>query len=410
MNCTASQLEAKIALLYAYLQPTNIPTPKMKGEDASKRGEHAAISLLGLSAACARLFQLRGFTPTIRATLKDSWSSQIWPWIGHLHKMVVEDKVKPWEERRLGLTAIVHAIECFGFDPPLREVVARTPGLHYLLARIWYLEATDPQLNPALISLATNMKGVVGNIFSTSKTICEYVLEITNPPQLTWVIDLEAAADGKLHRVASTALAHLRRDILTPLKTREIWEDVQAMTVLSAYSPLQWSLLSQHSVRTSALALSAMVSGRAPGPHAAKDPNACDIITYLCFYLTTCFEAPGANVWVLRAVEAGLLPSLLRSNGWSRQIDVKHQINIVEILPKYLAYASVMRAVTESLKKVDEDKLEAKLTSGSKLEEVWKTFRLRVTQREEIFRALQTVERCHNKQVLSALAFFYSLA
>jgi hypothetical protein len=398
-----------------YLQPFSIPTSDTTTDDATERVErvlHASAAFLGLSVICSLL--LGRFPPLISAVLKESWPTHVWPWCQYLHTKVVEDKSLSAEERRLGLSTVVHVTYSFAFDPPVREAVARTPGLHYLLARLWYLEGKDPQLHPSAVPLSLGMSPRAGQLFLAPRPVCEYILEIESQSAfgLTWAIDFEAAADGKPAQVASAALAHLRRDISQPqLETLKAWNDVQAIAVLCGYQPFQNCLLSQQSVRAATLALVRMVSGPVPK---TKDGSQCDAVTYLCFYLQRCFAAPGAHVWVLRSLEAGLLPALLRCDGWSKQLKMTYQADILgKFLPKYVVYVSVMRAITESMKKINEQKLEAILVKGGPLEKEWKTLKQRISERQASFGSvLQNLEQCHNSKVWSSfesLSRFYVL-
>jgi transposase len=71
-----------------------------------------------------------------------------------------------------------------------------------------------------------------------------------------------------------------------------------------------------------------------------------------------------------------------------------------KILPKYVVYVSVMRAIAESMKKIEEQKLEARLVKGGPLEKEWKTLKERITERQASFGSLlQNPERCHNSKV-----------
>ncbi len=88
------------------------------------------------------------------------------------------------------------------------------------------------------------------------------------------------------------------------------------------------------------------------------------------------------------ALEAQLLPALLRSGIWLSQMNpalvTGFLVPLTEILPKYLLYVSVLKVVARWLRRIRVQGVEAKVTQHGPLWDAWTEFKFLAEERFKI--------------------------
>lgn len=368
----------------------------MRREEVLPRVEYARLALNGLSKLASR--PLYGSALRILTRVHRTWTTQVWSWIQYLYSetVLITDLSAP--HRLSSFSTIVDVLSLFSGVNVLRECVIQSPGLCSMLAQLWYLEIKDPDLSPYGISAAARKR-------LATFPLCKYVLRYTEEPELHWVPDILVACGGTIEEVASTSLAHLRLNLEQPqLDYDRIFDDVQVIGVLADHPPFSNELISQQSIRAVTLALVSITSKPIPAEQYLKD-RACGCIFYICLYLKMFMEEGDGITLSIRALEAKLLPALLRCDAWVPTLTVHYEI-LQEILSKYVLYSSVLRRIVRSMEKIEKLHLENKLLPDGTMKPVWEEFKARVHERLQLSDdVVVSIEPCGNPKVCSMYSF-----
>lgn len=95
-------------------------------------------------------------------------------------------------------------------------------------------------------------------------------------------------------------------------------------------------------------------------------------------YLDICTSLTNEMDWVAQILEANILPTLLKLSPWLNKVDSDSHPNLIllrHILPIYLVYASILKSVEKSLKKVATLDLDAHGPKVGPFWNVWNSFK-----------------------------------
>jgi hypothetical protein len=186
------------------------------------------------------------------------------------------------------------------------------------------------------------------------------------------------------------ALAYLVRD--TDQRSREtLLYHLLVLLLLARHEPIQQSLISQNSLHIVTRALFRVVRHRLT----IRDEISENVVTSSCSYLMKCLKTGDGISCVIRALEAGFLPSILVG---LRPTHSEFFRLLHTDLPSYLVYLSVVRAAAKALKKIRKSGIESRMERRGPIMDAWSTFKKVLEERIEL--AGQRVHlKCANKQV-----------
>ncbi|KII87049.1 hypothetical protein PLICRDRAFT_243254 [Plicaturopsis crispa FD-325 SS-3] len=337
--------------IFPYLDPTKIPTS----------AQPSAADRLQVKLANAALRSVAGCgthwngSPALvaRVLAPDGWP-HIWQWLQFEHDKCIVGGAYGDEGSEMAVVAITHTLVALSLSKVTRSAVLRTPGVVALLARQW-LQERPPKLANQTRSFAVALENLLERLYPT-------------PTQE--VLD---AAGGDAALVATTVLARLR----TSLATADVEDIVVHLSLIHEFSciscrPLHLALINHGAIPETIKVLS-WSNAR------AMDGTPPDTIS-LCFNnILLGFYSANGSAWAVQALDSGLLTALLRSARWmssqnTGDAHVEFLINFFsEVLPKYLVFRSVLRAVRKSISQVKKLGLTTAASTGP-LWDAWKAF------------------------------------
>lgn len=338
-------------------------------------------------------------TSLVIRTLTDSWPD-IWKWTEYLYKVDPEvfsplDHIFTTTSLRGVMIRILSRManedsSSFG------DAIEATPGVFALLVDMWE-KASQVEVVEELArgdsSLAT---------FAIQHSI------ISDPTRAQTLLELMG---GDIHRIATLMMKNLHQGFSGNSK-RAAANQFQQIFSFSAQIAdllpgLHHALLSQNSMvlvtRTfgkisslrakpikAATEISTNTGPISPTQIAAaalsRDDYPLDVnpATSTCLmYFEEASRTSGGFTWVIQAIRSGMIPAILRSACRSFE-EVDHQQVIrctTQILRPYLAYRSVLRAVSKALQDPIIDTLESKLPRNRDFFGAWIKFRKLVAVR-----------------------------
>lgn len=356
-----------LCLFYAHLDADKIPTQSTAQTFTVL--ELAKISLEGLLSVAIVALGSEGDLEPILLSLTRSWPV-IFEWIEFLYSLTTPGA--PAHEFPLPsdfglainstISTLLRILSIPRFSP-LSHVIDSTPALK-ILCELWF---TDSKID----------------VFDMDATSFDSALSLSafigaDPARVPQFIQ---AFKGNRHRIGSTLLRHAGMYLhCTPPRCDLFQASIDVIgRVSSGDQELNSVLLSLNSVAQITTALK-LLTLRGPSAEVAAAAGLC------IRYLTMALHKSDSK-WVAQTVGAGILAALLESSQWTLPgecEDIRMHL-ITYILPLYLIYRPVLRAVDRSLADVDTDlqELESALPDG-KFRTSWLAFKSSARERLKI--------------------------
>ncbi|CAA7266172.1 unnamed protein product [Cyclocybe aegerita] len=383
------------------------------------RGDVGAIpdASLALKALTAFLQQKNSGTARREALdiIVDSWEDELWPWIECIRRRALNVKTPlvgfPDDARREYMDNIVEALYYYRFYEPLFKKVKDTDGLAPLLISLWYLEAVDPELDP--YALVDNPPDYENDLdmrfppdFLSSSLLQNYLLFYTVEIDPLWAPDFLKVCDGDPLRVGEVTMIHLRRSIKYLPEGSEylkrLYDDIHVLGVLSDYDPFENALVAHNGPIWATKALIEVVKLEMPKKFdEVQAIHRC--VMCIIFYLHPSLDGTDGILWTMRAVEAGLIPALLRCDRFMEGIGESEAPLMLfqKHLPKELIFVTVARALASSFKvhASEISMLEGKMNKRASLWRGWIEFKEVAKERLSLFGSIvNSAAACSNKK------------
>ena len=327
------------------------------------------------------------------------WPNHIWPCVRILFDNVMDINVeeRDVDSRNQVITTIIDLLFFFAIESWLLELVGATPGAVGLLVKLWTAQAEDPE-SYSTSSLYNITLGKVLQVYITW-----YSTENHSP---NWDEEVLGPMNGDAGRLALAALCHLRvRDSLqSKTDIQPVTDSLGIIGALSFHSPIRYALATNHSFRIVTKVLTSVTSQ----PYSPSTAGTVCLCIVQCYkYLICWLETANGVSGIQQALETGLLPALVKSDAWLSKIEMSQMTILLpllsNVLPKYLIYRSIVRAVTKSLRNISALGTEGKMDQGAPLWLAWLRFkqvaadRSRIDKEMEIGNAGRMI--CSNKNV-----------
>lgn len=388
-----SYLHSIFAFFCENLNPKFIPTSL-----------YGQLPLTALHPDCERaLHAMKGFALTGTLYHEDNrildglcqiWNS-IWSWVRYFHTSCIDEDRLPVQKRGPVLTVVSGIYKLYSSHDRLRVISESTPGYLEMITQQWALQirihefSSNPAAYPpaAALSAYTQPSGSV------------------QPMATTRVI---VALGGYADDVARLALDHLNitaeQARAQPSLAISAGGDIDLMTNFRTSSAVQSALLARHSVRAVTSFLYSL--SLAPFSNDIRESVAFGL-TSCSHYLSYALEAADATPSIIEALEAQLLPAMLRSGVWLAHMNpvlVKaFLIPLTEVIPKYLVYLSVLKGVVRTLRRIRMMGIESKVQQQGLLWDAWIKFKSLVDDRCRIQHQLpdsqDKYQTCHSNTV-----------
>lgn len=250
-------------------------------------------------------------------------------------------------------------------DSAVWKAVAATPGVFTLVVKYWMIQPDRPD-DPTLPSDCSGITGALGTLLqidlrkirSNSERIKELAVTLGEDKQ----------------RIAKLLLAHLR--IITGQD--KFWELsfpflMDTMSTISSNIPgVSSALLAQNAMVEVCHATKIFTSTPPYSPVSLFNQITC--VSKAHQYVLMAAGATDGVTWIIQALRAGILFSILKSATWST--DMAELVGIVlHGLGPYTAYRSVLRVIGKVLQNREFCRLEAQLPAGSGFQQQWATFK-----------------------------------
>ncbi|KIM82786.1 hypothetical protein PILCRDRAFT_820070 [Piloderma croceum F 1598] len=363
-------------VFYHHLDPKKIPHPTRPPPDVLHTLKMATTALEGI-AACVDA-QHKSENEALLTSIETHWPFKIWKWT---HFLLIHCFSKPMlnsidTKFRFHVYFITMSLlSILAEETGLRVTIGSTPGLIAIITKLWIAEAKKEG-------------GVMG--FKASMVLERFV----SAPKPGWLDQIIAAADNNPILVAKTILERIRANLLEPgiLPTNyaAIHKDLLiAMGFSQAATPaVCHALRSQHSITTITKAMLCLSSDRhANAPHRTGIPNRFigQCLTFCIIYLDMSFiDSEDAGTWIAQAIDAQLIPAFLKSTRFFVHDGALEQICpkiLGDVIPQYLVYRTVLRAVARSLKNIRRLGLEGLVPENGPFRDSWTTLNELVNER-----------------------------
>jgi len=355
-------------IFYHHLDPKKIPHPTHPPPNVIHTLKMATTALEGI-AACVDA-QHKSENGALMTSIETHWPVKIWKWT---HFLLIHCFSKPMlnsidgEFRLHVYFTTMGLLSVLAEETGLRVTIGSTPGLIAIITKLWIAEAKKE-----------------GGVCFKASTVLE---RFVSAPKPGWLDQIIAAADNNPTVVAKTILERIRANLLEPgvLSTdyAAIHKDLLiAMGFSQAATPaVCHALRSHHSIPTITKAMLCLSSDRhanAP-PHSTRIPDRfiSQCLTFCIIYLDMSFiDSEDAGTWIAQAIDAQLIPAFLKStrffvhDGALKQICPKI---LGDVIPQYLVYRSVLRAVARSLKNIRRIGLEGLVPENGPFRDSWST-------------------------------------
>ncbi|KAJ7273006.1 hypothetical protein C8J57DRAFT_1596850 [Mycena rebaudengoi] len=338
-TCPIHQLHGILSLLRHFLNPNYIPVFGLPPtQEAIGRLQLVLHAARGLSVTISRNVHLES------ASVRDQFSNYfraawpaVWLWIQALETLLFSPQA--WESEFircpplrndlwLTLAFLFHVPVRFR---PLHDMVANTPGFKPLAMRLGYRHTT------------TGLP--YGHAWAS---IFNFVFL---PCTLDTVLLLRDTLGER--KMGKAGIMQLRRFTLWLKEQTRLTPAAETrFTVLRllSYELFGYRFLMLSSVRRATQILRALTSLPTPSD---LDSRVADYIFYLLHYLLYSFARTDRLTWITQSLDAGLLPSLLKSIQWSHFFSAPYHTEILQtvLLPSSI-FISVLRSARRALNKV----------------------------------------------------------
>jgi hypothetical protein len=298
----------------------------------------------------------------MRRSLLEAWPA-IWRWVEFVGEHFYLDRQSPlYMGDTIGYE--VCATNIILLDK-MRDIgvphLARTPGVPSMAIKLW---------------LRTVENGESQNNLHTQAApfLVEFIHDQA-PPHV--IKETEEILRPQAQKVAASALEHLRAHLVGPQPRYGLFiSDLGFIVAIHRilHSDADWwnnALLSHHSTRVLTSSLVDLTSK--PFSHTTTtDIRACLSLCYS--YLGSNLNSTDGFTWVTQTLNAQLLPAMLNSGRWMLDSPDCPRLKILtDILPGYLIYHSVLRAVERSMEKIKAQNLTS-LSDGTVFWKAWSRF------------------------------------
>ncbi|KAJ7606570.1 hypothetical protein DFH06DRAFT_1347953 [Mycena polygramma] len=308
------------------------------------------------------------------ATMADNSCRDIWRWMQFLQTLSTEGlrprKISPMAEAVIQQSITHFLFGAFRLQGYCICYWFNNAGALGMVGNIWCYQAQRSILVPG----TPNPKILHFALLSWSR----YMYDTKGQDQAHAKYGQQLMSDTKKSpgELSSAALAYLVRD--TKQRSREIIVyHLLVLLLLARTEPIQQFLMSQSSVHIVTRALFRVVRPRL----VIRDEISDTIVMSSCTYLIKCLNTGDGLSCVVRAFEAGFLPSLLVG---LRPTHSEFFPLLSSYLPPYLVYISVVRAAAKALKKIRKSGIEGRMQRRGPIADAWSTFKKALEERIEL--------------------------
>ncbi|KII87065.1 hypothetical protein PLICRDRAFT_55103 [Plicaturopsis crispa FD-325 SS-3] len=359
---------ATIAPIFPYLSPARIPT-SVRPSPADRRQVKLTNAALSVLIVCGPAHFSASPALVARLLAPDGWP-HIWKWMQFEYDKCIVEGAYGDEGREGAVFAIAFTLAALGKSSALRATLTRTPGLLVILAKQW-LQARPPELASQTAACAFALEILVhfGNQLETEDDT--HLLDDDDPaPDLIhYVLD---AAEGDATLVATTALTRLRA-AMAAAAVEEVDVNVLLIRSLSWIScrPLHLAFVN-HGVIPEVIKVLYWCNAR------PVDAISVEAILACYYNILNGFFSANGSAWAMQAFDSGLLTAMLKSGAWLSLREHPDLVEFIrkllcELLPKYLVFRSVLRAVRKPIRQVKRLGLTTAASAGL-LWDAWKGF------------------------------------
>ncbi|KIJ64794.1 hypothetical protein HYDPIDRAFT_187668, partial [Hydnomerulius pinastri MD-312] len=327
---------------------------------------------------------------TTRRVLR-AWGD-LWAWIVFMNEEVVHGSVD-MESRVRACTAIVCFLEAITQIKPIFQVLLSTTGKSSaltLMLKLWVLGADAPFMHYRSLGIFV------------AHPLLDLLRKVLNDLRFDWDKNIISPLGGNVESIVKIAMKYLRDELSQPtIDARNAGACVSLLSALSDHDPFLFAFLSHGSVS----AVTQVLYRTTTLPSESDHNWITHTIDESCLYLMIACEAPDGATWVHQTVDAQLLPTLLAASKWlPRSLASTHKeyfLLLSDVIPKYLIYVTVIRAVRKAITVIDGLRLEDNLDKAGDIWKAWCDFKSCVASRLE---AKESYDRstmgvlCSNKE------------
>ncbi|KAJ7094703.1 hypothetical protein B0H15DRAFT_830575 [Mycena belliarum] len=263
------------------------------------------------------------------------------------------------EARRNTMDVISATWYCLTRADGLREAIAGTKGAIEIATQLWLLDEAVPHSGIPFFNVPSGAAALAAILVDSSA-----------------VDRALATAGGALDAIVKPAMGRARNALAhTPLQSAPVTIYLDLLGHLSRAwdHPLRYALL-----HAGAIPLCTRAAGSfARVLNAGGDPELLHAAVAAFMYLANCLESTDGFTWVLQSIAADVLLAFADFSPHLTRLDAEDCDMVCSllhtILPKYLVYRSVVRAVEESMRRLGPTQL--KRIDASVAQKVWVDFR-----------------------------------
>jgi hypothetical protein len=245
-------------------------------------------------------------------------------------------------------------------DDIVRNTIVHTPGSVELATQLWLFEDAVPVPSSVEVPVGT--------------AALDSLLSVADSPTLDRTLK---AAGAKADQLAKLALMRLSTEGQKPQISgckAAVYADLLSQLSRSPEHQLRHAILGASAISTVTKTLVAVSSQI----DSSANPERLDAIIALFGYLRNCLESTDGFTWITQSVQTGLLKAFVECSPYFPRLDDAKDremiISIVKnVLPRYLVYRSVVRAVGLALDGVYKSPAIGGVSS-SVVSDVWKDF------------------------------------
>ncbi|KII84023.1 hypothetical protein PLICRDRAFT_436681 [Plicaturopsis crispa FD-325 SS-3] len=363
-----------IAPIFRFLRPAKIPKSERPTTADRERVNLATDALKAFVEVGSSEHMLS--TPALIARIlePDGWPS-IWKWLQFMREKCVLQKSYGEDACTSAVIGIATTLEVLRRHTNLRIAVTTTSGVLELIMEQWLHASDHARLGTNLSDAGYHyiqsrlMLALGGLLESTDATPKSPVGPQIFGPQIL------AGAGGDSKLVATTALSRLRTSVADAnAPETDVGPHLMLMYNLSGQCQAIHLALANEGLIPVIIEVLSWCNARPAQAKPANTLNECYRNLLRVFYSTN-----GA-VWVVQALDSGLITAMLRSGSWLATVDPTDfavelcERFLDEVLSKYTVFRSVLRAVRRALRQVEKRRLGTKAVVGC-LWDAWQKFK-----------------------------------
>lgn len=345
-------LQKLLLMRLIYLIETSPPTNKLLPTAQDRHAVDCAIEALD----AIKVFRTYAHYPWINKLFMNAWHG-IWKWLHFLDAQCCQPAKYGHKVQSQALCTIALTVETLCRSPAVFEAMLSTPGVVALISRNWIAEDSSliidavfaPANEPVSCLFAIALDALVSNpTAQVSLSMAEVIL----------------AAGGR-EVVAKHAVDRIKAAL----------EETPDFVVLFQHLSLIANLTCTDD-NDSELLLCALELGMIPllirtllwihkqSPATSKDEElACRSVGSCCLMMEYVRIAPKGPIWVIQALNSGLIPAILKSAHRISNVSERHphlaSILLCDTLCSFLIYRSVVHSASRALRKLEKSNLES---------------------------------------------------